>query len=152
MKLRTRPTSGVNGIPKRRWQAAFTFAEVLAAMVFMAIVIPVAMRGVQIANRAGVAAQRKTLATQLANWQLEEWMGTTNWVNSTAGGTFDRTWLNTGQVPIPVKMWGDYRWRLLNQPWSESAGMRLLTVEVTYLVQNQEFTVRLSTVAQDPNQ
>ena len=57
---------GANGIRNARKIAAFTFAEVLAALLFMAIVIPVAMQGVQVANRAGVAAQRKTVAIQLA--------------------------------------------------------------------------------------
>jgi type II secretory pathway pseudopilin PulG len=152
MKLRTRPICGADGIRKARLDAAFTFAEVLAALLFMAIVIPVAMQGVQLANRTGVAAQRKTMAIQLANWQLEELIGTTNWVNSGQGGTFDRTSMNTGQAPVSTQSWSDYRWRLLNQPWAESAGMKLVTIEVTYRVQNQDYTVQLSTLAPDPNQ
>ena len=33
---------------------AFTLAEVLAALLFMAIVIPVALHGMSVASRAGV--------------------------------------------------------------------------------------------------
>ena len=44
----TRPT-------KRR---GFTLLEVLAALMLMAIVVPVAMQGMSIATRAGVLGQR----------------------------------------------------------------------------------------------
>ena len=39
--------------------SAFTLAEVLAALLFMAIVIPVAMQGLRISSRAGELADRK---------------------------------------------------------------------------------------------
>ena len=39
--------------------AGFTLAEVLAALVFMAILIPVALEGLSIASRAGEVAARK---------------------------------------------------------------------------------------------
>src|SRR5262245_13838541 len=45
---------------------AFTLAEVLAAMVFMAILIPVAMEGLSIATRAGEVAARKSEAALVA--------------------------------------------------------------------------------------
>ena len=48
---------------KRRIRAGFTLVEVLAALLFMAILIPVAMRAVQIANRAGQVGDRKAVAT-----------------------------------------------------------------------------------------
>ena len=40
----------------------------------------------------------------------------------------------------------DYHWVLRNEPWTE-AGMRLLTLKVTFLVQNKEYEVYLSTLA-----
>ena len=60
MKSGSNTTSAVS-----RRQAAFTLVEVLAALTFMAIVVPVAIQGVRVANRAGVAsgAGRPRLAT-----------------------------------------------------------------------------------------
>ncbi len=140
MSLRIRPIYWANGIRKRRWQAAFTFAEVLAALVFMAIVIPVAMEGVQLANRAGVMALRKGIAMQLANAQMQEFFVNNNWQNSGQNGSF------AGAA------WRDYHWRLLSQPWIVEPQMRLITLEVYYLVQNKEYQVNLSTLVQLPTQ
>ena len=51
MKFRTRtPHCKTPGVNFRR--AGFTLAEVLAALAFMAIVIPVAVQGLRIASRA----------------------------------------------------------------------------------------------------
>src|ERR1022692_693185 len=51
---------------------AFTLAEVLAAMMFMAIVIPVAMQGLRIASLAGEVGQRKIVAARIGNKVLNE--------------------------------------------------------------------------------
>ena len=123
-------------ILKRRGRAAFTFAEVLAALVFMAIVIPVAIEGMQIANRAGVAAQRKSVAMMLAQQRLQELIAVGDWRNTTQNGNFN-------------PYYKDYRWRLINEAWPEEPQMRLLTIEVTYPVQSREYKVRLSTLVQD---
>jgi hypothetical protein len=120
-----------------RAEAAFTFAEILAAMVFMAIVIPVAMNGIQIANRAGVVAARKTVAIQLADRLLNETIVTTNTITAGQSGTF----------PDPYK---DYRWRQSKKNWTEDTTMREISVEVFYTVQDVEYSVFLATlVSQD---
>ena len=59
----------------------FTLAETLAAMLFMAIVIPVAVRGVMLANRAGVVAERKRVAAELADRLLVETIVTQQWMD-----------------------------------------------------------------------
>src|SRR6478735_6417980 len=56
----------------RRLQAGFTLAEVLAALLFMAIVIPVAVQGLRIASRAGSLSERKAIAARLADSKLNE--------------------------------------------------------------------------------
>ena len=53
-----------------RGRAGFTLAEVLAALLFMAIVIPVAVQGLQIASRAGSVSERKALGARLAESKL----------------------------------------------------------------------------------
>ncbi len=103
----------------------------------MAIVIPVAIDGMRIANRAGVVAQRKGVAVRLADGMLNDLIATGNWQNSSQSGDFgDR--------------WAGYQWRLLSETWTED-NMRMLTVEVTYPVQNQEYNVRLSTLLPPTN-
>jgi len=73
-----------------RSRAGFTFAEVLAALVFMAIVIPVVMQGVSIANRAGVGAERKEIAVQLAANMLNQLSISNLWQTAQASGTFEQ--------------------------------------------------------------
>ena len=60
MKFATRRTS-----PRRRC-AGFTLAEVLAALLFMAIVIPTAIEAMHLASRAGSVAARKSEAAVVA--------------------------------------------------------------------------------------
>lgn len=103
----------------------------------MAIVIPVAIEGLRIANRAGVVAQRKGEAVRLADGLLNELIVTDQWRNSAQTGTFGE------ERP-------GYRWRVLNENWSNDA-MRLLSVEVAYQVQNREYHVRLSTLVPPTN-
>ncbi len=71
----------------RNDRAGFTLAEVLAAMAFMAIVIPVAVRGLQIANRAGVLAQRKAIAARVGERVINEIVVARQWSQGTQSGT-----------------------------------------------------------------
>ncbi len=59
-------------LPIKKRSGAFTLIEVLAAMLFMAIVIPVAMQGLRIAALAGEVGQRKIVAARIANKLLNE--------------------------------------------------------------------------------
>ena len=66
-KPASRPSRAVS-----RARAAFTLAEVLAALAFMAIVIPVAMEGLRVANQAGQVGERKAVAARIADRVLNE--------------------------------------------------------------------------------
>src|SRR5215510_13777983 len=68
-------------------QAAFTLAEVLAALVFMAILIPVALEALNIASRAGEVAERRGEAALVAERILNENIVTTNWSSAVQNGT-----------------------------------------------------------------
>src|ERR1700719_883538 len=72
----------------RSLPAGFTLIEMLAAMLFMAIVIPVALQGLRIASRAGTVAGRKGVAVQLAESKLNELIVTGQWHNSGQGGAY----------------------------------------------------------------
>ena len=115
-----------------RARAGFTLAEVLAALVFMAIVIPVAVQGLRIANLAGQVANRKGEAARVAERVLNESIVTTNWSKSSQNGTLAE---GTHQ----------FHWALRNEAWSQEP-MRLVSVQVTFAVQGQDYDVRLSTL------
>jgi len=127
MKFTTKPTSA-----PPRGVDAFTLAEVLAALVFMAIVIPVALQGLQIASRAGTVAERKREAARVAERVLNESIVTTNYFQAVSSGTV-------------LEAEREYRWTLRSEAWTESA-MQLLSVEVTFPVQGQDYTVPMSTL------
>jgi hypothetical protein len=119
-----------------RKRLGFTLAEVLAALVFMAIVIPVALEGLSIASRAGEVAAHKADAAIIAERVLNENVVTTNWNQSVQNGT----------VRQGIR---EYRWTMRSEPWNEDPTrdvMRLLSVEVTFAAQGRDYAVRLSTL------
>jgi type II secretory pathway pseudopilin PulG len=125
----------------RRATAGFTLAEVLAALVFMAILIPVALEGLSIASRAGEVAARKGDAALVGERILNESLVTTNWNQTIQSGT-----LRQG--------FRDFRWTLRNDPWNadlNQSAMRLLTVEVKFAAQGKDYSVHLSTLANSPS-
>jgi type II secretory pathway pseudopilin PulG len=129
MKFNHKPT-GV-----RRRADAFTLAEVLAALVFMAIVIPVAMQGLNIASRAGAVAERKREAVRVAERLLNENVVTTNQMRSAQSG-------------VVHELDREYRWTLRTERWATDSTMQLMSVDVTYPVQGKDYEVELSTLVQ----
>jgi len=113
-------------------RAGFTLAEVLAALLFMAIVIPVALQGLKIANTAGQVAVRKAEATRVADRLLSESIVTTNWNKPGLSGS-----VQEGAH--------QFRWLLRNDTWNQDP-MRVVSVQVTFAVQGQDYDVRLSTL------
>ena len=118
--------------------AAFTLAEVLAALLFLAIVIPTAVEALHVASLAGEVAARKSAAARVADRILNESLVTTNWMGGMQSGTVTEGVL-------------DYRWKLTSQNWPQDA-MQLLTAEVTYSAQGRDYSVTLSTLANLPTQ
>src|SRR5882672_4805431 len=119
-----------------RSESAFTLVEVLASLVFMAILIPVALEALSIATRAGEVAARKGEAALVAEKVLNENVVTTNW-NKT---------VQSGSVRQGVR---EFRWTLHNDPWNQDLSqnaMRQLSVEVIYTAQGRDYSVRMSTL------
>lgn len=129
------PRADIPPVSVRRGRRGFTFIEILAAMLFMAIVIPVAIQGITLANAVGVRAARKRIATELAARILNEAVVTQSWRDGDEDGAFEDEF-------------SDYRWKITSASWAEDT-MRLVTAEVTYKVQDREFTERLSTLADE---
>src|SRR3989454_5556767 len=116
--------------------AAFTLAEVMAALVFMAILIPVALQALSLASRAGEVAARKSEAALVAERLLDEMIVTTNW---------DKT-VQNGALRQGIH---EFRWTVRNDPWTQDPNqnaMRLLSVEVLFAAQGQDHAVRMSTL------
>jgi hypothetical protein len=123
-------------------ESGFTLAEVLAALLFLAIVIPTAVEALHIASLAGEVAARKAAAARVADRVLNESLVTTNWSGGMQSGT-----VSEGAL--------DFRWKLTSQAWdadpalSAQSGqaMQVLTAEVTYSAQGKDYSVKLSTLA-----
>lgn len=118
-----RPTSG------------FTLLEVLAAMVFLGILVPVLLQALTLSNRASVTADRSAMAVQLAENKLEELLLNDQWRTLSPNGEFGDDWPG-------------YRWSLERQPW-QAGRMTELTLTVAFEVQGREREVRLSTLVAD---
>ena len=132
MKFATRPISGTT-LAGKAGASAFTLAEVLAALVFMAIVIPVAIQGLRVASLAGEVGQRKSQAARIAERVLNESMITTNWNQSYQRGTVSEAGRR-------------FEWTLRNDSWGADA-LRQISVEVQFQAQARNYSVRLTTVA-----
>ena len=116
----------------------FTLAEVLAALAFMAIVIPVAVEGLRVASLAGQVGPCKVVAARIAERVLNE-LAVTGQVQG------------NGQGGVVQEGPREYRWLLRTQPWPEDV-MQLVTVQVTFAVQGQEYAVRLSSLVNNLSQ
>ena len=120
---------------KRRIKYAkrgFTLVELLAAMAFMAILIPVVMGAIGIANRAGQVAQRKAIAARVADRVLNEYVANGQQNRGLQRGTVD-------EGPY------EFEWNISVENWRED-NMRQVTAHVTYPVQGKEYSVELSTL------
>jgi Tfp pilus assembly protein PilV len=125
-----------------RHTAAFTLAEVLAALLFMAIVIPAAIEGLHIASLAGTVAARKGEAARVAQRLLTESLVTTNWNQAVQSGTL-------------VEGRRQFRWTMKNEAWNQDPNqnvIRQLSVEVIFTAQNRDYAVRLSTLVDSSQQ
>jgi len=125
------PRSAASGRTARK-TGGFTLAEVLAALMLMAIVVPGAMEGVSVAGRAGTLGHRKAAAARVAQRVLNEALVTGQLFNSSTGGSTSE---------------GDarYEWKLETAPWSVDA-MEEVTVRVTFTVQGSSYDIAVSTL------
>src|SRR5271168_4319465 len=95
--------------------SAFTLAEVLAAMLLLAIVIPTAVEALHVSSLAGEVAARKGVAARIADRILNESLVMTNWNSGVQNGT-----VSEGAL--------DFHWTLSNQAWPQDS-MQMLTAE-----------------------
>lgn len=132
----TPPTNRTHRAPARHrlGGGGFTLAEVLAALLLMAIVIPVVMQGMGVASRAGLVGTRKAAAMRVAERVLNEQFITSGTTTSaSASGTTTE---------------GDtsYRWTVETTSWPVLATMTEVTARVTFTVQGQDYEVSATTL------
>ena len=127
----TRTTSRRRGASARA-RAGFTLAEVLAALLFMAIVIPVAVQAVRVAGQAGQVGERKAAAARIAERVLNEQLVTGGVQQAAQSGTVEEGTRS-------------FDWSMRSEQWSEDA-MSLITITVFYSVQGQDYDVSVSTL------
>jgi len=116
---------------QRRCESAFTLAECLAALLFLAIVIPVAIEALHVASLAGEVAARKGEAARVADRVLNESLVETNWTSRTGTESEGND---------------EFHYSLNSQNWPQDS-MQLLTAEVTFSAQGHEYSVTMSTLA-----
>lgn len=117
----------------------FTLAEVLAALVFMAVVIPVVVQGLSLAGRTAASASRRYQAALVAERILNESLVTSNYTSSGLSGT-----VHQGSF--------DFRWSLRSEWWNYDPNLntvRLLSVDVFYPMQGGEQQLTMSTLVNE---
>jgi len=125
----------------KRQRAGFTLAEVLAALLLMIIVIPVAMQGMRVASRAGEVGQRKMIASRIGNKVLNE-LKVTGQLQS------------AGQTGVVLDHGISYRWSIKSQAWTEDSlsQMTVAALTVSFPVQGKNYDVHISTLMPPPQQ
>ena len=118
-----------------RRRSAFTLVEVLATLVLMGIVIPVAMHGVSIAMAAASNARKTAEAATLAEAKLNELVATREWEFGAGSGDFGAHW-------------PEYKWTLATA--TREYEMTELVLSVTWQDRGKERSVAVSTLSALP--
>ena len=135
--MQTPPTSAA-----KKARGGFTLIEVLAAMLLMAIVVPVIARGLSLASLAGEVSQRKAMAARIAEWKLNE-------------AILNGQWNQAGQSGVEIQGGFQFRWTIRNQAWQALAivndattenAMREVAVDVTYNAHGRACLVHVATL------
>jgi prepilin-type N-terminal cleavage/methylation domain-containing protein len=117
---------------KHERAGGFTFIELLATVVLIAIIMPVAMHCIGLCTRLGGLSRRQIEAASLAKTQMTELIATGDWTSGDQKGTFGDDW--------PA-----FEWEAVVTNWTDST-MRQLDVTVSWLAQGKQRGVTLSTL------
>jgi type II secretory pathway pseudopilin PulG len=123
----------------RRRFGGFTFIELLATVVFLGIIMPVAMQSIGLCTRLGGHSRRQIEAASLARTKLTELTCSGDWQTSEKSGDFGEDW-------------PDYRWTVTISSWTDSdVEISQLDLSVIWLAQGRERSVTLSTLVYEEN-
>lgn len=121
-------------------RAAFTLVEILAALMFLGLAVPVLLSAFSASGRNAEAAERTVLAAELAEKQLNEVIMQER---AAATGGSSSTSSRGGELGAEYP---GYRWELEQQSWASDSAVTEYTVRVYFPVRGQERSVELSTL------
>ena len=125
---RSRPGANLRGGRDRR--RGFTFIELLATIVLIAVIMPVAMRSIGLCTRLAGQSRRQMEAVSLAKAKLTELIVSGEWEDGNQRGQFEE------------KEWSDYEWSLTVKNWTDALVRELeLTVSWRSLGRQQGVTL-----------
>jgi len=116
---------------EHRRSGGFTFVELLATVVLLGIVMPVAMQSIGLCTRLAGQSRKQMEAASLANIKLTELIASGDWETGARSGEFTD--------------WPGYRWTVDVFNWTEST-VRQLDVTVKWQSQGRERQLVLSTL------
>ena len=117
---------------RRHDNRGFTLVEVLATLVLIGIILPIAMRGVTLAMQAAATARRTAEATALAESKLNELVVDGTWASGTLSGDF------SPEQP-------EYTWQCLTA--TRDYGLTEIAVRVAWLDRGQPRQLTVATLA-----
>ncbi|MHC4647284.1 MAG: hypothetical protein ACYTBJ_17475, partial [Planctomycetota bacterium] len=110
----------------------FTFIELLATVVLIAAIMPVAMEGIALCTRLAGQSRRQIEAANLAKTKLTELVVTRDWESGVQGGDFGTDW-------------PDYEWKAALTEWTDPT-MRRLDLTVFWQGRGKQRAVTMSTL------
>ncbi|HEC03127.1 MAG TPA: type II secretion system protein [Phycisphaerales bacterium] len=119
-------------VERARRSSGFTFIELLATVVLIGIIMPVAMHSIALCASLGGQARRQIEAASLARTRLTELTASGDWKTSEKAGDFGDDWPG-------------YRWTAEVSSWTDST-MSQLDLTVFWQARGKERSVTLSTL------
>jgi prepilin-type N-terminal cleavage/methylation domain-containing protein len=118
--------------PAAARRRGLTLIEVLATIVLVGIVLPVAMNGISLCLASASIARQRSEAASLAEAKLNELVATGDWQYGMASGDFGEAW-------------PEYHWTAGTSTWSDPA-VQQLSVRVFWVGRGQERDIILTTL------
>ena len=113
-------------------RGGFTFIELLATMVLIAVIMPVAMRSIGLCTRLAGLSRRQIEAASLAKEKMTDLIVTGDWENGNQRGDFG-------------KDWPGYEWKASVTNWTDTA-VRQFDLTVLWESAGSHRSITLSTL------
>lgn len=120
---------------RRRASRGFTLVEVLAALLMMAIIVPIALQGMGVVSRAAGLGAQKVAVMRVAERVLNEQLAVV------ASGQS----IPTSGSGTEVEGGISYRWTMQTAPWPQDT-MTQMTVKVDCVAQGRAYEMNLSSL------
>ena len=111
----------------------FTFIELLATMVLISVLLPVAMQTIVLCTRLAGQSRRQVEAACLAKTKLTELTASQDWESTSNRGDFGTDWPG-------------YEWTMTIANWVQDASVRQLDLTVSWRSVGKQRGITLSTL------